>query len=167
MLIIQLFTTGRFVKAWTVVCLFTSSFVRLSSPSLCPYLSLKIHYDNHWFVAGSHWFVAARCDQVFPTHDVSVCMSLWHLISRHNMSIMPQRLRCHNGFHQNRSPRLDYLPSVTLWVLDNQITTIRKKGTVPKQRLSTLPSRDRVAMTSYHYVPLKHSPATGSSKDVA
>lgn len=133
------------MKTQTVPCLFTSSFVRLQfSISWSLFVSWESLWDS---LTGSHWFVSARFDQVFPTHKVSICLCvlLASDFNTHYAWVPVQSLRL--PLDQISQVRRSALYSS--WVSDNQITVIRKKGPAPKQGLSILPSRGRVSITPW------------------
>lgn len=143
------------MKTQTVPCLFMSSFVRLQfSISWSLFVSWESLWDS---LVGSHWFVSARFDQVFPTHKVSICLCvlLASDFNTHYASAPAQSLRL----------PLDQISQVrrsapySSWVSDNQITVIRKKGPAPKQELSILPSGGRVSITPWSTTP-RHRPVS-------
>lgn len=140
--------TVHFVKARTVPCLFTSSSVR---PQFSFSWSLFVSWELLWdSLAGSHWFVSARFDQVFPTHEVSICLGV----------LLASDFKTHNARHalapaHSQQLPLDQITQVTRsalyssWVSDNQITVMQKKGPAPKQGISILPSSGRVPITPW------------------
>lgn len=121
MLISQLFIAGHFVKSLTGAFLFTSALVRHSFSFLWPLVISKNHYGNHWLgdtsITGSSWFVTARFDHNFPTHKISICFYVLMASDfKTQCADTPQCLHSQGSFSQNRSPRLDDLPSAALWV---------------------------------------------------